>query len=143
VTEMLFAIGSGDQVVGVSNFDHYPADVERRTKVGGLVDPNFEQIISLRPDLVIVYGTQGDLIERLKRANIPMFNYQHAGLADITQTMRAIGRVVGRADAAERAAGAIEQQLADIRTRVAGASRPKTMIVFDREAGSLRGAYAS
>jgi ABC-type hemin transport system substrate-binding protein len=49
VTEMLFAIGAGDQVVGVSSFDTYPAEVETKPKVGGLFDPNFERILTLRP----------------------------------------------------------------------------------------------
>src|SRR5215472_7644036 len=46
VTEMLFAIGDGDDVVGVSSFDHYPPAVEGRTRVGGLLDPDFERILA-------------------------------------------------------------------------------------------------
>lgn len=143
VTEMLFAIGAGDRVVGVSTFDHYPAEAEQRANVGGLVDPNFERILSLRPDLVIVYGTQGDLISRLNQVHVPMFNYQHAGLADITVTLRAIGERVGRREAAETLAARIEAAIAETRARVAGRPRPRAMIVFDREAGSLQGMYAS
>jgi iron complex transport system substrate-binding protein len=143
VTEMLFAIGAGDRVVGVSTFDHYPAEAEQRANVGGLVDPNFERILSLRPDLVVVYGTQGDLISRLNQVHVPMFNYQHAGLADITVTLRAIGERVGRREAAETLAARIEAAIAETRARVAGRPRPRAMIVFDREAGSLQGMYAS
>src|SRR5579863_7425156 len=72
VTEMLFAMDAGDEVVGVSSFDHYPPAVETRTRVGALVDPDFERIISLRPDLVVVYATQSDLIARLDRAHLPL-----------------------------------------------------------------------
>ena len=140
---MLFAIGAGDAVVGVSSFDHYPADVEKRTRVGGLVDPDFERILSLRPDLFIVYGTQGELISRLERARVPMFNYEHAGLGDIPETIRKLGARVGRREAAERVASGIEAGIADIRARVAGRPRPRTMIVFDRESGSLQGMFAS
>ena len=143
VTEMLFAIGAGDRVVGVSTFDHYPAEAAQRANVGGLVDPNFERILALRPDLVVVYGSQGDLISRLNQVHVPMFNYRHAGLADITVTLRAIGERVGRREAAERVAADIEAGIAGVRARVAGRPRPKTMIVFDREAGSLQGMYAS
>jgi iron complex transport system substrate-binding protein len=143
VTEMLFAMGAGDSVVGVSNFDHYPSDVETRMRVGGLVDPDFERILSLRPDLVVVYGTQGELIERLDRAGVPMFNYEHAGLPDIAQTIRRLGERVGHTVAAEQIATGIERGIAGLRARVAGRSKPKTMIVLEREAGSLRGVYAS
>ncbi len=143
VTEMLFAIGAGDAVVGVSTFDHYPHEVETRTKVGGLLDPDFERILSLRPDLVVVYGTQSALIERLGRAHIPMFNYEHAGLADVTRTLRQVGARVGRADVANRLALALEKRLTDVRTRIGNRPKPKTMIVFEREPGTLRGMFAS
>ena len=78
-TEMLFAMGAGPRVVGVGNFDRYPPEALTRTKVGGLIDPDVERIISLKPDLVVVYGTQNDLRTQLERAKIPMFLYQHAG----------------------------------------------------------------
>ena len=64
---MLFAVGAGDDVVGVSSYDRYPPEALKKPKVGALVDPDFERILSLKPTLVIVYGTQTDLIARLDR----------------------------------------------------------------------------
>jgi iron complex transport system substrate-binding protein len=143
VTEMLFAIGAGPDVVGVSSFDHYPPEAETRTNVGGLLDPDFERILTLRPDLVVVYGTQSSLTDRLSRAGIPIFPYQHAGLPDITATLREIGARIGRAEASNRLARDIERQLSEIRERTRPLAKPKTMIVFEREAGTLRGMFAS
>jgi len=143
VTEMLFAIGAGPQVVGVSSYDTYPPEASTRPKVGALVDPDFERILTLKPDLVVVYGTQADLITRLGRVNIPIFNYQHAGLADITTTIRTLGARVGRADEANSLAATIERDLEATRRRVAGRPRPKTVLLFGREPGSLRSLYAS
>ena len=143
VTEMLFALGAGDQVVGVSSYDNYPPEVASRERVGALLDPNVERILALKPDLVIVYGTQQELIARLGRAGVPLFNYQHAGLADITVTIRKLGERVGRTREAERVASGIERDIADIRARVAGRPRPRTALIFGREAGSLRSIYAS
>ena len=77
---MLFAIGAGDEVVGVSSYDQFPPEALTKPKVGALVDPDFERILSLRPDLVVVYGTQIDLIARLERARIPTSQYELAGL---------------------------------------------------------------
>jgi iron complex transport system substrate-binding protein len=141
VTEMLFAMDAGDEVVGVSSFDHYPPAVETRTRVGALVDPDFERIISLRPDLVVVYATQSDLIARLDRARLPIFKYQHAGLADVTATMRTLGRRIGRAREADREATRIERDLDAVRASAAGRPRPRTALVFGREAGALRGIF--
>lgn len=143
VTEMLFAIGAGDAVVGVSNFDHYPPAVESRTRVGALVDPDFERILALRPDLVIVYGTQNDLVARLGRASVPVFNYEHAGLPDITSTIRKLGDRIGRSADAKREADRIEAGLAEFHQRASGQPRPKTALIFERDAGSLRGMFAS
>jgi iron complex transport system substrate-binding protein len=143
VTEMLFAMGAGPNVIAVSTYDRFPAEVAALPKVGALVDPDVEQILSLRPDLVIVYGTQDDLAVRLNRASIPLYAYQHAGLADISETMRAVGRRVGRAAQAEEAADAFDRGLEAIRERVANLPRPRTAVLFNREAGSLRGMLAS
>ena len=142
-TEMLFVMGAGSRVAGVSNYDHFPPDVERLPKVGGLLDPNVERLLSLKPDLVIVYDTQTDLKRQLERARIPIFGYAHRGLPDITQTMRALGERIGMKGAADAAASRIEQQLAAIRARVAGRPRPKTLLIFGREAGTLRHIDAS
>jgi iron complex transport system substrate-binding protein len=143
VTEMLFAIGAGPQVVGVGSYDHFPPEADKLPKVGALLDPDFEKILSLRPDLVVVYDSQADFIARLQRASIPIFHYQHAGLADITQTIRHLGDATGRVKEAEALASGIERDLAAIRARVASLPRVNTMLVFGREPGSLRGIYAS
>ena len=142
-TEMLFAMGAGRQIAGVSNYDRYPPDVERLPRVGGLLDPNVERLLALKPDLVIVYDTQTDLKRQLERAKIPIFRYSHRGLPDIMATMRALGERVGAKAAADAAAARVEQQLAAVRTRVAGRPRPKTLLVFGREQGSLRHVNAS
>jgi ABC-type Fe3+-hydroxamate transport system substrate-binding protein len=143
VTEMLFAMGAGPDVVGVSSFDTYPPEVATRTRVGALVDPDYERILTLRPTLVVAYGSQTDLIARLGRSRIAVFPYRHVGLADITTTIRELGARVGRGAPANVLADGIEAELAAVRRRVAGQARPKTMLVFSREVGALRGIYAS
>ena len=121
---MLFAMGAGDQVVGVSSYDRYPAAVASRERVGALIDPNVERIFALKPDLVVVYGTQQELIARLDRAGVPTFGYQHAGLADITLTIRRLGQRVGRGQEADRLAARIERDIEEIRQQVAGGPAP-------------------
>ena len=143
VTEMLFAIGAGPQVVAVSSFDRYPPQVEKLQRVGALIDPDVERILSLRPDLVAVYASQADLRAQLERAKVPTYVYSHAALADITTTMKVLGERVGHEREAAELARAIDTRIEAIRKRVAGRPRPRTLIVFDREALALRGTYAS
>ena len=142
-TEMLFAMGAGPRVIGVGNFDRYPPEALTRPKVGGLIDPDVERVISMKPDLVIVYDTQSDFRMQLERANIPFFLYQHAGLPDITQTIRELGARIGNVKESADLANRIESDIADVTRRVAGRPRPRTLLVFGRDAETLRGIYAS
>ena len=143
VTEILFAVGAGPEVVAVSSFDEYPAQVKNLPRVGALLDPDLERILSLKPDLVVAYGSQEDLERQLARAGIGVYSYRHAGLADVTRTVREIGTRVGHPREAAALAASIDAQLAAIRQRVASEPRPRTMLVFGREIGALRGIYAS
>jgi len=143
VTEMLFSIGAGGRLVAVSSYDAFPPEVKRLPSVGALLDPNVERILSLKPDLVIVYGSQVDLKQQLARAGIAVFDYRHAGLADITTTIRSLGERTGDTAKAREVAERIEQGLRDVRARVQGRPRPRTLLVFGRERLALRGLYAS
>jgi iron complex transport system substrate-binding protein len=142
-TEMLFAFGGGPQVVAVSSFDTYPPEVKKLPSVGALVDPDVERILALKPDLVILYGSQTDLQQQLTRAGIAYYSYRHAGLADIMTTIRTLGARTGHDRQAAELAGAVERGLDQIRQRVSGQPRPRTLLVFGRERLSLRGIYAS
>jgi iron complex transport system substrate-binding protein len=143
VTETLFAIGAGPQVVAVSSYDREPPEVSRLPRVGALIDPDVERILSLRPDLVVAYGSQTDLREQMRRAGIRTWAYVHAGLADVTRTIRELGAVAGRASEGEALAASIERQLAAVRASAAGRPRPKVLLVFGREPLALRTIYAS
>jgi iron complex transport system substrate-binding protein len=143
VTEMVYAIGAGTDLIAVGSFDEYPPEVASLPRVGGLLDPDLERILSLKPDLVIVYGTQTDLRLQLERAGIEQFSYKHGNLAGVMTTIRALGARLGRGEAAERVAADLENRLSAIRSRVSRRARPKTLLVFGRDALSLRGIFAS
>jgi iron complex transport system substrate-binding protein len=142
-TEMLFAMGAGDRVVAIGSYDKFPPEVEKLPRVGALLDPDVERIISLRPDLVVLYGTQQDLRTQLDRARIPYFPYVHKGLPDISETIRALGARIGAGDRANSLAARLEQQIREVRARVASRPKVTTLVVFGRERGTLRGIDAS
>jgi iron complex transport system substrate-binding protein len=137
-TEMLFAMGAGDRLIAVGTYDHSPAEVERLPRVGALLDPDIERIITLRPDLVVLYGTQSDLRSQLDRASIAYYPYVHRGLPDVAETIRSLGARVGLEREANTLAARVERQIADVRARVANRPRPRALLVFGREPGSLR-----
>jgi iron complex transport system substrate-binding protein len=142
-TEMLFDMGENGRLVGVGTYDRFPPEVDRLPRLGGLLDPNVERLLALKPDLVIVYDTQTDLRRQLERAGIPMFTYSLRGLADVADTMRTLGQRVGAGASGNQAAERLESRLGAIRARVASRPRPRTLLIFGREPGSLRGINAS
>ncbi len=142
-TEMLFAIGAGSRVIAVSSFDHYPPAVEQLPRVGALLDPDMERIIGLRPDLVVVFEGQVELREKFRQAGIPLFVYPRPTVANIIESLRALGRRVDASAQADREAARVEQELDDIRAGVKGLPRPRTLLVVGREPGTLRNIYAS
>ena len=142
LTDMLLAMGARPQLVGVSSYDDDPS-VKPLPRVGALLDPDVERILSLKPDLVLVYGSQEDVLTQLGRASIPTFAYRHGGVPHILDTIRQLGTRVGRRTQADDLAAAIGQRIGTVREKVASARRPRTLLVFGRETGTLRAIFAS
>ena len=145
-------IGANDQSnqVGDDNADEANRSADRNRGAGG--ERRADKRSPLRTDdiqpsrfsaLVAVYASQSDLRTQLERAKIPVYVYSHAGLADVFVTLQQVGERVGHARAAADLARSIQSRLDAIRRRVAGRARPRTLVVFDREALTLRGIYAS
>ena len=142
VTQMLYAIGAGPQLIAVSNFDQSP-EAATLPRIGALLDPDMERMFSLQPDLVILYGSQIDEIGQLTRAQIPVLTYRHGDLRHLTSTIRLLGKQTGHTDSADMVAAAIERDVARLRTRLRNRSRPRTLLVFGREPDTIRNVYAS
>ena len=131
-------------IVGVSNYDRFPPEVDAAAAVGGLLDPNVERILSLKPDLVIVYDTQTELKRQLERAGIADVRLRAPRPArhhrDDARARRADRRAGARRTPRPRASSSSSPPSA---RRVAGRPRPKTLLVFGREPGALRHVDAS
>ena len=143
LTEMLFAIGAGQQVIAVSSYDEFPPEVEALPRVGALLDPDVERILALRPGLVLTYGSQTVLEVQLARAGIRTFTYRHGGVAGVLQALRDLGAATGHAADGERKAREIQAQLDAVQARVRQYRRPSTLLVFSRQPQSLQQMYVS
>jgi iron complex transport system substrate-binding protein len=143
VTEMLFSVGAGSQVVGVSSYDDFPPETKALPRVGALLDPDTERILSLRPDLVVVYGSQTELEGQFTRAGIRVYPYRHGGVDNILQAVRDVARLTGHAADGDRVVREVRSQLDAVRLGVRGQRRPRAMLVIGRDAGALRGVYVS
>ena len=96
-TEILFALGLDDEIVGVSSFCDYPPQAQTKTKVGTFSQPNVEMILSLKPDIVFCTGLeQGPIITKLKQLGLNTCVSDPASLNELFESIRDIGRRVGR-----------------------------------------------
>ena len=99
IVEILFALDLGDQVVGVGNYAHWPAEVEELARIGGLYDPRYETIATLEPDLAILVPSEAELRDALERLGVEVMIVPHESLADLET---AVGRIAKRFDVRER-----------------------------------------
>ncbi|MHC1566303.1 MAG: ABC transporter substrate-binding protein [Candidatus Syntropharchaeia archaeon] len=102
-TEILFAIGAGDRVVGVDDYSNYPPEVVSLPKIGGYATINVERVVSLKPDLVVAaYGNGIDTIEALNSLGIKVVGLNPRSLDDILHDIDLLGKVTGTQENATR-----------------------------------------
>src|SRR5215471_9448582 len=111
ITEILFALGAGDQVVGVTTYCKYPEAAKAKPKIGGYTTPSLEAILALRPDQVIMMKNRPDVAQKLRRAGIDVVELQPENLSGIYESIRVIGEKVGAASRARSLIQSIEGQL--------------------------------
>jgi cobalamin transport system substrate-binding protein len=133
ITEILFALGCGDQVVGVTRFCDYPPEALTKTKVGGLVDPSLESIQALHPDLVVAFrGNPLRAVERLQALHLRVFVLDIGRtLDDLFALIEKLGAVTGRVEAAAALNEKLRGEIQAVRTAVESVERkPKVFLVL-------------
>jgi len=140
VTEMLFAFGLEGKVIAVSDYDEFPPEVTTKQRIGALLNPNIEKIMELKPDLVITYGTQDVLRDRLQSVGIHFYPFVHGNVDHTLQFMLDLGRTVGTEVRARQVVQDIRSTFDEVR-RNAPAARPKVVLITYRGAGVLGAFY--
>lgn len=127
-TEILFALGLGDRVVGTDSFSDYPEEAKAKEKVGGLVDPNPEKMLALTPDVAFAIGGSDKQYAKLLEQNIPVVVLQPKNLNEVYETIRLAGRVTGVPEKAEAVIKQMQDRIAAVTAKTQGltdAQRPK------------------
>ncbi|WFA10220.1 cobalamin-binding protein [Tissierella sp. Yu-01] len=120
-TEILYALGLGERIVGVSIFDDYPAEVLEIEKVGDFNGNNIERIIELEPDLVVIYG-EGNEEEnfRLDEAGINYVAFEPESIEAVIGTIEKIGRLTGKVDEAETLIEEMNDHMNEVLSKIEG-----------------------
>ena len=132
-TELLFAIGAGDAVVGRTNWCDYPDAALAVPSVGDGVGPNLELVVGRRPDLVLLYASANreSVAEHLGRLGIPAMSLDTDQLADVPRLARLLGLVTAREFTADSVARTFERELAEAQAP-AGTVRSAFLLVWDQ-----------
>jgi ABC-type Fe3+-hydroxamate transport system substrate-binding protein len=130
VTDTVFALGAGDDVVGISDYTKYPAAALKKPSVGDLIKPSIETILSLRPDLVIGTQPKGpmEVTDQLERAGIPIFLVSPHGIAGIFHSIESIGMALNRAPQADALVHSLQQRVDAVRVRTKSLPAPRVFM---------------
>lgn len=143
LTETIYALGSGDQVIAVGNFDDWPPEIAGKPRAGGYLDPDLEKITRLNPALLVVPGQHPKVSEFAKLRGLTLLNVHMDNIATIDAGIRTIGEALGASERAEAIIATLAAERGAVRDAVAAFPRPKVLIVTQRQAHDLNTLYSS
>jgi iron complex transport system substrate-binding protein len=139
ITELLYALGLGDRVVGVTRFCRYPPEAQSKPKIGDYTSPNLEAIAALRPDLVVIQTNPIHLGDRLRSLKLHVIEIDQENIAAIHKSIRALGTATGTEPRAAQLSDTIRDGLNNVRARVSGTPHVRMMFVIGRSPNRLDG----
>jgi len=131
VTESLFAIGAEDAVVGVTDYCNYPPAAARKARVGGVINPNIEAVVSLHPDLIILTmeGNMREDFQRLIALGLQVFVTNPRSLSGIYRSILQLGALTGKQDSAAAVVAAMKRQEEAIRVKAVGLEPIRALLI--------------
>ena len=135
LTEILFAVGAGDRVVGVTDFCDFPPEAKTRAKIGGYVNPSVEAVVALKPDLIVVSPGPGnrDAALAMQRAGLRVEVVQAETLEDSLAAIETVARLAGNEEKGRTLVTGIRQRLDAVKRRVAGQPAVPTLFCVQTE----------
>lgn len=143
ITQIIYALGAWDSVVGVTIYSDFPPEVKDTPKIGGWVNPNMEAIVALKPDLVLLMKDQ-DTIFGQKLDSLGLNKYvvdSNDSVEDILRSFTALGGVLNKESQAEKLRTEIKNELESITLRTQDTEKKSVLIVVGRNPGTLEDIY--
>jgi iron complex transport system substrate-binding protein len=130
-TEIVFALGLGDQLVGDTTYCNYPDAAKTKTKVGGYSDVDIEKVVSVQPDLILADDIhEATVIPSLEKLNIPVLVLHPANLDNIFKNIILLGGITGKSSIAKALTGDLQSRLSLITSKTAKVNGPKPRVLF-------------
>lgn len=130
-TEILYALGLGDRVVGVTDYCDYPPEAKAKEKVGGFKDPSVEKVVALGPDLVLATGgIQRQVVDQFEKVGVAVFVLDPHTVDGVLGSVRTVARLAGIPDEGKRVADGLDARVKAVRDRTAALSPDDRPAVF-------------
>jgi iron complex transport system substrate-binding protein len=141
LTESLFALGQGDNVIAIGDFDDYPPEAQHLPRVGGYINPNLEHITRLAPELIIVPGKHPKVTEYAALNHIPLLNIHMDNFETIDAGLVQLGQALGCIEAAVAIKDNIAKERARLEKKLGHVQRTKVLIITYRHSHDLNTLY--
>jgi iron complex transport system substrate-binding protein len=143
-TEILFALGAGDLLVGVDQFSDFPEAARKLPRVGNDLNPSVERIVGLHPDVVFAATSANsrDLVEQLGRLGIRVVVSRGDTFAEVWRDIGNVGEAVQQKEAATRLVASLRARMEAVAARAAGRPRPRTLVVVWTEPLTVAGGHS-
>jgi len=138
LTEVVFALGAGDRVVGVSDYATWPPEALAIPRIGGWMNPDRERLLVLQPDLILTQGLHEPLAQFATRYGVRLAQIPTDTLADVIGQFRVVGALIGATEQAGEIQAALEAELDAVRARVADLPPRRVVLFLERPEGVLR-----
>ncbi|MCX7625876.1 MAG: helical backbone metal receptor [Candidatus Sumerlaeaceae bacterium] len=142
-TEIAFEMGAEPLIVGVSDYCRFPAEAQKKPRVGGLLNPSLEAIVALKPTVVVLSTANAELGEKLRKLHLDVQLYPTDSLEDVFALLRTSGALLGQTERAEQFEREWQNCLRRLQTLAGSKRHPRTLIVVSRQPGSLKDMYAA
>jgi iron complex transport system substrate-binding protein len=129
-TEILFSLGLGGRIVGVTSFCDRPAEAKKKSKIGGMSNPSLEAIVRLKPDIVVMTtdGNPREVDDRLRAMSLKTYVWTSRTLAELPQGIRKLAGAMGVQEQGEELAKEIEEGIEKYRSEKSGAGSRKKVV---------------
>ncbi len=143
LTEIVYDIGAQDLLVGDTDFCKFPPEAAKKEKIGGWYNPNYEKILSLKPDLVLSLKFTGKSVETLQKLKVPVLVEDCQTIEDVLTAYDDLGKALGREAQARKAKAKLEARLNKIRATPSQGNPVSILFVVDRTPGALDQIYGA
>jgi iron complex transport system substrate-binding protein len=144
LTEIIYGMGAFDQLVGVSQYTSYPPAVSKLPVLGGWQNPDYEKLVALRPDLVLVDGAQAPFVEgKCQELGLRVMVIADEKVADVAAAITVLGKATGHEAEAAKLLQSTRDGLLRVSQKTASLPKRKVVLIVDRTPGTLRDLYTA